>query len=134
MKLNHVNLPVADVSATRDFFEKHFGFHRIAEPTDDNVVLTDNAGLVLTVSNFDHVDQVAYPKWFHVGFMQDSDDRVDEINDQLKKAGMQPGKPEHMHGAGPFTLPLRAASPSRSFISEAFCIRGGGEAYLVSRG
>lgn len=27
MKLNHVNLPVADVSATRDFFEKHFGFH-----------------------------------------------------------------------------------------------------------
>ena len=23
MKLNHVNLPVADVSATRDFFEKH---------------------------------------------------------------------------------------------------------------
>jgi lactoylglutathione lyase len=102
MKLNHVNLPVAGVSATRDFFEKHFGFHRIAEPTDDNVVLTDNAGLVLTVSNFDHVDQVAYPKWFHVGFMQDSDDRVDDIYDRLKKAGMQPGKSENMHGAPTF--------------------------------
>ena len=46
MKLNHVNLPVADVPATRDFFEKHFGFYCIAEPTDANVVLTDNAGLV----------------------------------------------------------------------------------------
>jgi len=51
MKLNHVNLPVGDVAATRNFFEKHFGFHCLAEPTDANVVLTDNAGLVLTISN-----------------------------------------------------------------------------------
>jgi lactoylglutathione lyase len=102
MKLNHVNLPVADVSATRDFFEKHFGFHRTTEPTHDNVVLTDNAGLVLTVSNFDHADQVTYPKWFHVGFMQDSDDKVDEIYDRLKTAGMQPSKPQDMHGARTF--------------------------------
>jgi catechol 2,3-dioxygenase-like lactoylglutathione lyase family enzyme len=29
VKLNHVNLPVADVSATRDFFEKHFGFRPV---------------------------------------------------------------------------------------------------------
>src|SRR6516162_3295848 len=102
MKLNHVNLPVADVPATRDFFEKHFGFHCIAEPTDANVVLTDNAGLVLTISNFDHADQVTYPKWFHVGFMQDSDEKVDNIYERLKKAGMQPGKPENMHGARTF--------------------------------
>src|SRR5262249_56138803 len=86
VKLNHVNLPVADVPAARDFFEKHFGFHRIAEPTDANVVLTDNAGLVLTISNFDHVDKVTYPKWFHVGFMQDSDDMVDDIYKRLKPA------------------------------------------------
>jgi hypothetical protein len=32
--------------------------HRIAEPTDANVVLTDNAGLVLTISNFDQADEV----------------------------------------------------------------------------
>ena len=88
MKLNHVNLPVADISATRDFFEKHFGFRRIAEPTDANVVLTDNAGLVLTISNFDHADEVTYPKWFHVGFMQDSDERVEHIYNQLKSAGI----------------------------------------------
>ena len=92
MKLNHVNLPVADVSVTRDFFEKHFGFHCIAQPTDANVVLTDNGGLVLTISNFDHLDEVTYPKWFHVGFMQDSDDKVDEIYDRLKTAGMKSRK------------------------------------------
>jgi catechol 2,3-dioxygenase-like lactoylglutathione lyase family enzyme len=102
MKLNHVNLPVADVSATRDFFEKQFGFHCIAEPTDANVVLTDNAGLVLTISNFDHADEVAYPKWFHIGFMQDSDDKVDAMYDQLKAAGVQLRKPENMHGAWTF--------------------------------
>src|SRR5579871_1018055 len=102
VKLNHVNLPVADVSATREFFEKHFGFDCIAEPTTDNVVLTDNAGLVLTISNFDHVDEVTYPKWFHVGFMQDSDDKVDEIYDRLKTAGMPLGKPRNMHGAHTF--------------------------------
>jgi catechol 2,3-dioxygenase-like lactoylglutathione lyase family enzyme len=102
MKLNHVNLPVADVSATRHFFEKQFGFHCVAEPTKANVVLTDNAGLVLTISNFDHADEVTYPKWFHIGFMQDSDDKVDDIYDRLKAAGMQPGKPENMHGARTF--------------------------------
>ena len=102
MKLNHVNLPVADVSATRDFFEKHFGFQCIAEPTDANVVLTDNAGLVLTISNFDRADEVTYPKWFHVGFMQDSDDKVDKIYDQLKTAGVKPDKPRNMHGAHTF--------------------------------
>jgi catechol 2,3-dioxygenase-like lactoylglutathione lyase family enzyme len=111
MKLNHVNLPVADVSATRDFFEKQFGFHCVAEPTDANVVLTDNAGLVLTISNFDHADEVAYPKWFHIGFMQDSDDKVDAMYDQLKAAGVQLRKPENMHGAWTFAEALK--SPAR---------------------
>jgi lactoylglutathione lyase len=102
VNLNHVNLPVADVSATRDFFEKHFGFHRIAEPSDANVVLTDNAGLVLTISNFDHADKITYPKGFHVGFMQDSDAKVDEIYDRLRTAGMQADEPKNMHGARTF--------------------------------
>jgi lactoylglutathione lyase len=83
-------------------FEKQFGFHCIAEPTDSNVVLTDNAGLVLTISNFDHANEVTYPKWFHIGFMQDSDEKVDEIYDRLKTAGMEPGKPGNMHGAHTF--------------------------------
>ena len=125
MKLNHVNLPVADVPATRDFFEKHFGFHCITEPTDANVVLTDNAGLVLTISNFDHAAKVTYPKWFHVGFMQDSDDKVDNIYERLKKAGMQPGKPDYMHGARTFYF----TAPG-GFTVEVFHqrIRKGGEA------
>jgi catechol 2,3-dioxygenase-like lactoylglutathione lyase family enzyme len=132
VKLNHVNLPVADVPATRDFFEKHFGFHRIAEPTDANVVLTDNAGLVLTISNFDHVDEVTYPKWFHVGFMQDSDEKVDDIYDRLKTAGLRPGQPENMHGARTFYFNRsrrfyrRGVSPARTsaFVGTVLVISG----------
>ncbi len=119
MKLNHVNLPVADVSATRNFFEKQFGFQCIAEPTSANVVLTDNAGLVLTISNFDRVDKVTYPKGFHIGFMQDSDEKVDDIYGRLKRAGMQPGKPESMNGALTFYL----TAPG-GFTVEVFHQRG----------
>jgi catechol-2,3-dioxygenase len=82
MKLNHINLPFADVSAIRHFFEKQFGLHCNAEPTNANFVLMANADLVLTISNFDHVDEVTYPKRFHIGFMQDSDDKVDDIYDR----------------------------------------------------
>ena len=67
-KLNHVNLPVADVAATRVFLRSTYGFRCIAERTDANVVLTDNASLVLTISNFDRAREVTYPRWFHVGF------------------------------------------------------------------
>ena len=102
MKLNHVNLPVADISATREFFERQFGLHCIAEPADSIVVLTDNAGLVLTISNFGHAERVSYPKGFHIGFMQDSDDKVDAIYDRLKTGGIEPGRPHDMHGAHTF--------------------------------
>ena len=102
MKLNHVNLPVADISATCEFFEKHFGFHRIAEPTPANIIMTDDAGLVLAISNFDRAEKVAYPKWFHIGFMQESDDEVEDIHGRLEAAGLQPGKPQDMHGARTF--------------------------------
>jgi hypothetical protein len=34
--------------------------------------------------------------------MQDSDDKVDDIYDRLKTAGVQIGKPKDMHGARTF--------------------------------
>jgi lactoylglutathione lyase len=102
MKLNHVNRPVADISAIRTVCETHVGFYCIAEPSEANVVLMDNAGLVLTISNFDHADKVIYPKEFHVGFMQDSDASVDDVHDRLERAGLHIGKLADMHGARTF--------------------------------
>ena len=80
MSLNHINLTVPDVPRSREFFETYFGFRCVVERGRDALaVLTDPSGFVLTLSNFDKVDTVEYPGAFHIGFMQDSRERVDEI-------------------------------------------------------
>jgi catechol 2,3-dioxygenase-like lactoylglutathione lyase family enzyme len=42
MKLNHIDLPVADIAGVRAFFESHFGFRCIFEREDDLPVLLDD--------------------------------------------------------------------------------------------
>ncbi|HTU27317.1 MAG TPA: VOC family protein [Pirellulales bacterium] len=50
MKLNHINLPVEDVAATRDFLVKYFGFEILEEKGRDTLcVLSDQANCELTV-------------------------------------------------------------------------------------
>jgi hypothetical protein len=58
--------------------------------------------------------------------MQDSDDKVDDIYNRLKMAGMQPGKPQDMHGA--HTFYFTAPGGFRCFISEEFRFPKSGEA------
>ena len=36
--------------------------------------------MVLNLSNFDRASSVTYPATFHIGFQQESESRVDEIN------------------------------------------------------
>ena len=54
MKLNHVNIAVPDVAATRAFFEDFFGL-KCTETKGENVlsVLVDGEGFVLILSNFE---------------------------------------------------------------------------------
>jgi hypothetical protein len=47
---------------------------------DRFVGLTDDAGLLLTISNLDDFSEVVYPKWFHIGCRRDSDAIVDNIH------------------------------------------------------
>ena len=80
MRLNHLNLTVPDVPRTREFFETYFGFRCVVERGRDALaVLVDESGFILALSNFDKADKVEYPGAFHIGFMQDSRERVDEI-------------------------------------------------------
>ncbi len=105
MKLNHISLPIADVRATRVFFEKYFGFRCTVETKADKFVgLTDSAGLLLTISNLDGVGEVVYPKWFHIGFRRDSDDQVDDVYERLNANGFAVGERENMHRAWTFYL------------------------------
>ena len=105
MRLNHLNLTVPDVSQTRAFFETHFAFRCIAERGQNALaVLLDETGFVLTLNNFDKATHVEYPGAFHVGFMQDSRERVDEIYKRLKAAGFDVEPPKDFHGAWTFYL------------------------------
>ena len=89
MKLNHLNLTVSDVAETKAFLETYFGL-RSAEgiESDDSFdVLFDDAGLVLTLMKVGEASGVKYPASFHVGFIQSSEEKVNEINQRLKDDG-----------------------------------------------
>ena len=64
--------------------------------------MVDESGFILTLSNFDNVAEVEYPGAFHVGFMQESKERVDELHARLKAGGFDPEPPREFHGAWTF--------------------------------
>jgi catechol 2,3-dioxygenase-like lactoylglutathione lyase family enzyme len=103
MRLNHLNLTVPDVRQTRAFFETYFDFRCVFERGRDTLaVLTDDAGFILTLNNFNKADKPEYPGAFHIGFMQDSRERVDEIYQRLKSEGFAMEPPREFHGAWTF--------------------------------
>jgi catechol 2,3-dioxygenase-like lactoylglutathione lyase family enzyme len=103
MGLNHLNLTVPDVARTREFFETYFGFRCIAQRGRDALaVLADESGFILSLNNFDKAANVEYPGAFHIGFMQNSRERVDEIYQRLKSDGFDVEPPQEFHGAWTF--------------------------------
>jgi lactoylglutathione lyase len=103
MILNHINLTVPDVSLTRAFFENYFGLRCVVELGRDALaVLVDDSGFVLTLNNFAKAAHVEYPGAFHIGFMQPSRERVDEIYERVKNDGFDAKPPKEFHGAWTF--------------------------------
>ncbi|MCQ6557121.1 VOC family protein [Paenibacillus mendelii] len=95
MKLNHLNLTVNDVKAAREFLENYFGLKTGNMRGDSFAALFDDDGLVLTLMRG---AQVSYPKTFHIGFIQESEERVNEINQRLKEDGFHVEAPQRAHG------------------------------------
>ena len=72
-RLNHANLPVADVAALRDFFVQHFGFRVLATRGQDGfVILEGDGGFVLNLMRNRPRDGNGFPEHFHVGFFLDT--------------------------------------------------------------
>ena len=101
MKLNHINLTVGDVLGSRDFLVKYFGMLELdGAPMNEKFgFLTDPNGMVLTLMNLGQADDVAYPGAFHIGFVQDSRDKVNEINQRMKDDGLNVPGPREFHGS-----------------------------------
>ena len=106
MRMNHVQLAVADVAANRAFFETYFGLKCLADRGGTLAVLGDQ-GSVVALNNFKKAAEVNYPNDFndfHIGFGQESRERVDEIHASLTAGGFKPDKPREFHGAWTFYI------------------------------
>ncbi len=103
MTLNHLNLTVPDVAESRAFFETYFGFRQVGPAGRDALaVMTDESGFVLTLSNFNGATEVDYPGAFHIGFIQETRERVDAMYDRLKAGGFEMKPPHVFHGSWTF--------------------------------
>jgi catechol-2,3-dioxygenase len=103
MKLNHLNLTVTDVPETHRFLGTYFGL-RTMFGNNNLAVLSDDAGFVLTLTSMKIGNQteVQYPANFHIGFGQESEERVNEINRRLKDDGFNVPPASKQHGAWTF--------------------------------
>ena len=97
MRLNHVNLTVTDVSAAKAFLEKYFDLQSRGGDKKSFAVLFDDNGLVLTLMKAGHGTEVKYPGTFHIGFIQESEERVNEIHQRLRADGFAVAPPERSH-------------------------------------
>ena len=113
MTLNHLNLTVANPTETSAFLAKYFGL----QPRGGNLgiqMLNDDNGMVLTLIKArpeDRIEEgkgaegskgVRYPSSFHIGFIQPTRERVNEINHRLRDDGFQVDAPAHLHGSWTF--------------------------------
>ena len=104
MTLNHLNLTVSNVLEAHHFLEKHFGLKGYGEmaPREAMSFLSDDDGMVLALFRAAKGTEVKYPAGFHIGFIQESEQRVNEINQHLREDGYEVAKPSRMHGSWTF--------------------------------
>jgi catechol 2,3-dioxygenase-like lactoylglutathione lyase family enzyme len=102
MKLNHLNLTVSNVLDAHLFLQKHFGLKGLGgKPSPAMGFLSDDNGMILSLFRAKD-EEVKYPPGFHVGFVQESEAQVDQINERLREDGIEVPKPSRMHGSWTF--------------------------------
>ena len=105
MILNHLDLYVPDVTATRTFFEEYFGLvHRATRGGGRLAVLYDDAGLELVISEplgkLGGAEQVSLGlTTYHVGFRLPTATEVDGVFHAVRAGhGQQVDAPKRMRG------------------------------------
>lgn len=93
MKINHINLTVSDVPAAAQFLETYFGLRDLGG-RGGFAALMDDDHMVVTLMK---AREVKYPPTFHIGFGQESEERVNEIHQRLQADGFDVTQPERAH-------------------------------------
>jgi catechol 2,3-dioxygenase-like lactoylglutathione lyase family enzyme len=89
VKLNHLDLQVADVPAAAAFFEAHFDLRIESNRSSSALVfLHDGHGFWLVLQRRKR-DTDAYPEGFHIGFLLDDVPSVHAQQARLLAAGVQ---------------------------------------------
>jgi lactoylglutathione lyase len=112
MTLNHVAITVTDTISARNFLEKYVGLQGIGKNNTNMTHVHDDNGLILSLFKGEKITE---PQTTHIGFMQDSQAKVDEIYQRLKEDGFKMEPPQHSHG---YTFYVIAPS---SFMVEVVC-------------
>ncbi|MBM7630962.1 VOC family protein [Geomicrobium sediminis] len=95
MKLGHLNLTVNDVNASKEFLETYFDMTCVGSRGSGFAAMFDDDQFVLTLMKG---KEVHYPKTFHIGFPQESREKVDQMNKRLLDAGYVVDLPIESHG------------------------------------
>jgi catechol 2,3-dioxygenase-like lactoylglutathione lyase family enzyme len=107
MRLNHANLPVAEVAPLRDFFVRHFAFTQVAG-RDTLAVLRGSDGFVLNLMRGAGAE---YPRNFHVGFFVETPDEVRAKHAELRDAGVAVGDVEALARGGSSSVTFYCEAP-----------------------
>jgi catechol 2,3-dioxygenase-like lactoylglutathione lyase family enzyme len=110
VKLNHLDLQVADVTRTVTFFEDAFGFQLQSSPRSSSIaILSDGDGFVLVLQRKKSEDK-RYPEGFHFGFLVDDLDSVHRFHLRAHQLGLDVteiidnGRGTHVYCKGPDRL------------------------------
>lgn len=100
MKLNHLNLPVANVPTAREFFQTYFGFESVDAKLNETLSVMQNDDrftLVLMNNNLNENGNSTYPDAFHFGFFLDDEEQVNAMYNRLKDGGVElPQEPQRV--------------------------------------
>jgi len=89
MRLNHLDLPVRDVAAARDFFETWLDFTHVETRGANGLsILRDASGLVLVLSRLQRRGARRFPAGFHIGFHLETEAAVVHLHARLSGAGL----------------------------------------------
>jgi catechol 2,3-dioxygenase-like lactoylglutathione lyase family enzyme len=110
MRLNHLDLPVANPADTKNFFERHFGFSTIFEREDGLIVMLDDTDFALTLSPIVLNSPREFPTGFHVGFNLSLEAELHCAYTTLTSAGIEIVRPLGMLG-GALTFQCLAPGP-----------------------
>src|SRR5579884_1817917 len=102
MQLNHLNLCVNDLTEACTFFQNCFDFQFLEQKGDAVAIMTDGHGFMLVLSNpraFKN-EMRPYPEGFHVGFILETSDQVDQAYHRLAATEIQlTQEPRKMRGS-----------------------------------